>query len=215
MVISVHQPAYLAWRGYFDRIAAADLHVMLDHVAFQKNGLQNRNRVRSGDGWTWLTVPVRAHLGVPLNAITIDDGRDWGRKHWRTLEQEYGRYPSFQLAAPFWREVLYSPWPRLIELTDVTMKWILWALGVKTPIVRGSDLGVAGRKGALVLNLCRHLGATTYLSGPQGRDYLDQEAFEKEGIEVKYDDYRPDLASVVDGVPLSVVDEIFRREPNE
>jgi hypothetical protein len=58
MIVSINQPAYLPWLGYFHRIAVSDAHIVLDTVQFEKNSFTNRNKVRTREGWCWLTVPV-------------------------------------------------------------------------------------------------------------------------------------------------------------
>ncbi len=81
MKIAIHQPHYLPWLGYFAKWAAADLFVFLDTVQFEKNGWQNRNRIKTRDGARWLTVPVRASLGTPIKDVTIDERQPWPGRH--------------------------------------------------------------------------------------------------------------------------------------
>ena len=50
MKISINQPAYIPWLGYFDRIDYADIHIVLDHVQFEKNSFTNRNKITSNNG---------------------------------------------------------------------------------------------------------------------------------------------------------------------
>jgi len=190
MIVSINQPAYLPWLGYFGRIEASDVHVVLDHVQFEKNSFVNRNRVRTADGATWLTVPVRTagRFGISIRELEIADER-WRRKHWATIEQSYRSSPYFDALRPFLSQVYAREWPRLLELTGVLTTWQLEQLGITTRIVSSSELEPAGRKSALVLDLCRKLGATTYLSGPLGRNYLREELFTDAGIEIVYDDF--------------------------
>ena len=84
VIVSVNQPAYLPWLGYFDRIAASDLHVVLDNVQFEKNSFVNRNRIMTARGPTWLTVPVQTSGkfgALPINELLIADDPRWAVKH--------------------------------------------------------------------------------------------------------------------------------------
>ena len=81
MIISINQPAYLPWLGYFERIAMSDLHIVLDHVQFEKGSFTNRNKVRTGDDAAWLTVPLATKgsiLGPWLDDRAIDAAREDG-----------------------------------------------------------------------------------------------------------------------------------------
>src|SRR5215470_5119272 len=97
MVLTIHQPAYLPWLGYFDRIAQSDAFIFLDNVQFERNSFTNRNRIKTANGPIWLTVPVRlnGHLDQTILATEIDERRDWRRKHLRAIEQNYRRAPCF------------------------------------------------------------------------------------------------------------------------
>jgi hypothetical protein len=89
--VAIHQPHYLPWLGYLAKWAAADLLVFLDTVQYEKNGWQNRNRIRTAGGAHWLTVPVHAHLGTPITDVAVDTTQPWRARHLRAIEHAYAR----------------------------------------------------------------------------------------------------------------------------
>lgn len=187
LVLSIHQPAYLPWIGYLDRIARSDLFVFLDTVQFQKNSFQNRNRVRTAQGDTWLTVPVknRNHIQGSLLDIEINAAVRWQVKHLRTLEQAYTKAPYFGRVMEWLRPFYDQSWSRLSELCWAMLGEHLNAAGIKTKLLRASELdGIDGRKSELILSIARRVEAGTYLSGPLGLDYLDRDSFVQAGIEL-------------------------------
>jgi len=219
VIVSINQPGYLPWLGYFDRIARSDLHIVLDHVQFEKNSFTNRNKIRSGSGWTWLTVPVRTKgkfNDLPINGIAIDKTRPWARKHRDSLRLEYSKAPYFERYWS-WLEAQYErSWECLGGLLRELNDFLLRELNVDTKLIYSSDLGVAGRKDDLVLNLCSEVGATTYLSGPLGRDYLHPYRFREAGIALEFHDYvHPRYGQIhKDFLPnMSVIDLLLNQGP--
>ena len=192
MIVSIMQPAYLPWLGYFDRIARADLHVVLDHVRIEKRGFTRRNRVRTPEGWGWLSVPVLTKgrsREVGIDELRIANDSDWARKHRETIRRCYSGAAYFDEYFPTLSGLLDRKWDRLVELCGAVADWQLGAFGIGTPHVLSSSFGLASTKGELILDLCREVGATTYLSGPFGRDYLVEERFTEAGIAIVYHDY--------------------------
>ncbi len=216
MIVSIHQPAYLPWLGYFDKIRRADRFIYLDTVQFQKNSFQNRNRVRSKSGPIWLTVPVITKgrlFSVPLGGVTIDNTQTWQSKHLVSMEMNYRRAERFSGIFPLLETYYRCRWDTLSELCWEMLMEFNRLLGIDTPIVRASEMDKAeGSKSDLVLNLCRATGATTYLSGSLGRDYLKLEDFDKAGIEVVFQDYvHPTYRQVYPGLEpfMGIVDLLF------
>ena len=218
MIVSINQPAYLPWLGYFERIARSDVHVVLEDVQLEKNSFVNRNRVLGAGGPTWLTVPVETsgRFGaLPIDEVGIADDR-WRRKHWATLNQSYGKAAHFREHAAFFESVYAREWTRLGELLGEINGYLLKALGIETRVVSSREIGHEGAKDELVLDLCRRLGATTYLSGALGRRYLREELFAAAGIGVVYQEYTPakyeqgrgDGAEFV--AAMAAVDALFR-----
>jgi hypothetical protein len=193
MRVSINQPAYLPWLGYFHRIAISDLHVVLDQVQFEKNSVTNRNKIRTAGGWNWLTVPVKTkgRFGaLEINNLEIDNTTNWAGKHWKSICLNYGKAAFFKRYASFLESIYVHPCEQLTALTDsINNHFLREVLGIPTPLLYGSELRPEGKKDELVLNICRQVGATTYISGPFGRDYLDEEKFRAAGISIEYHDY--------------------------
>jgi len=215
MIVSINQPAYLPWLGYFHRIAVSDLHIVLDHVQFEKNSFTNRNQVRTANGPCWLTVPVatKGKFGdLSINKLEIAKEQRWADKHWGTLRANYRKAPFFAEHAPFFEQVYQKPWDRLSDLMNEITAYLLRAFCISTPLSFSSKMKAGGRKDELVLNLCREAGAATYLSGPLGRNYLHEEAFSATGIKVAYQDYQhPSYPQVYPGFEshMAAIDLLF------
>ncbi len=215
MRVSINQPAYLPWLGYFDRIARSDVHIVLDHVQFEKNSFTNRNKIRTKDGWQWLTVPVKTKGkfgALAINTIVVNNDVRWTAKHWASLQCHYGKAPYFSHHRAFFEDVYAQSWSCLNDLLRETLRYFLRVFDVRTPILFSSDLNVPGKKDELVLNLCQAVGARDYLSGPLGRNYLCEARFAEAGISVAYHDYRqPIYPQVYPGfeTSLSAIDVLF------
>src|SRR5438132_1511588 len=145
MKVAIHQPHYLPWLGDFAKWAAADLFVLLDTVQYEKNGWQNRNRIKTREGPRWLTVPVNARLGTAIHAVTVDTSQPWRARHFTLIENNYG-------AAPAWRQyrdelhAFYGrEWDRLAPVAVASAEWLAGKLGVTTPTRLASEVSLPSR----------------------------------------------------------------------
>jgi hypothetical protein len=219
MILAAHQPAYLPWLGYLEKIARADVMVHLDNVQFERGGHTHRNRIKTPSGPLWLTVPVhaRGHLETTIRDLAIDSARDWRGKHLKSIAQNYRRAPRFDHCFPRLEQLLANGETSLDALCWAQL--VFWAaeFGITTRVVRLSELPVTSTKSDLVLDLCQHLGATHYLSGALGRNYLNEAAFRDAGITIEYQDFVSPVYPQLwgDFVPnLSVVDFWMNCEPS-
>jgi WbqC-like protein family len=193
MKIAIHQPHYLPWLGYFAKWAAADLFVFLDTVQYEKNGWQNRNRIKTREGPRWLTVPVRAKLGTPIRDVLVDSSQNWCSRHLATIASAYS-------GAQGWRryreelDAFYDrAWDHLAPVAIASAEWLAGKLGVTTPTRLASQMGflaeAQGDATARLVGLCRAVGADTYLAGQDGSLYMDIAQFEAAGIAVETQQY--------------------------
>ncbi len=213
MRVAIHQPHYLPWLGYFAKWAAADLFIFLDTVQYEKNGWQNRNRIKTREGPRWLTVPVRARLGTPIRDVLVDSSQPWRARHFGAIESAYVDAPRWArhregLAALYDRE-----WERLAPVAVASAQWLADQLCIATPARLASQIGLpAGAEAdatARLVGLCRAVGADTYLAGRDGARYMDIAQFDAAGIAVETQQYEHPVYSQAHGefVPsLSAVD---------
>ena len=175
MKIAIAQPTYLPWLGYFDLLDQVDNFVLLDTVQFERRSWQQRNRIKTSTGLLWLTVPVvfRGRLGQRIVDVEIREAEFWC-DHLCAVELNYRHAPFFNRYYPALSELLRSASSglRLAELTISLLRWLAETLGIKTPMVRSSELAVVGKRTHLLADICSLSGATTYVSPLGSADYL-------------------------------------------
>jgi hypothetical protein len=188
--VAIHQPHYLPWLGYLAKWAAADVFVFLDTVQYEKNGWQNRNRIKTAAGPRWLTVPVHARLGTPIAEVTVDGAQPWRERHRQTITQAYAEAPHLDRYRAELDALYAKAWPRLAPLAVATAEWLAREAGIVTTTRLASSLAVAAADPTeRLVALCQAVGADTYLAGRDGARYMDLARFAAAGIAVLYQDY--------------------------
>lgn len=186
-----HQPEYLPWIGFFNKICMGDRYMIVDNVQYRKKYFQNRNRIRTQNGWNWVQVPVltKGKFDQPICEVRVDNSLPWRRKNWRSIEYAYGKSPYFSKYADSFKEIYEREWEFLSDLNENLVRLLFRHLEIGIPVCKASELKVEGVKTELILNMCRAVGAVTYVSGKFGRDYLDLEMLRKAGIAVEFQEF--------------------------
>lgn len=183
MILSAHQLHYLPWLRYFHKIAQSDVFVVMDDIQFNKNGWQNRNKIKGANGHLTLTVPVFNKFQQNLDEVKIDNKSAWRKKHWQSIELSYRKAPFFAKYAPAIAPVYEREWEDLNAVNFELLTIFLGMLGIRTKVLRSSEGQFPGTATERLVNICRQVGASTYLTGEHARDmYLDESLFAKEGI---------------------------------
>jgi hypothetical protein len=213
----------------------ADMYVLLDSVQFRKNYFQNRNKIRTIDGWHWLTVPVNNTFGQSIKDVLIDpNNKRWKKKYWDSIFFSYKKAPYFDRYTNPIRPIFEEGWTHISELNSALILKFLEFLGMRTKVIKSSTLNVKGNASSLILNICQEVGATLYISGISGKDYLNIKDFEKAGIEIVFQEFHHPIYNqlyepfipcmsildllfnqgdrsldIINGIGVKVVDEIF------
>jgi hypothetical protein len=163
---------------------SADIFVYLDTVQFSKNGVQNRNQIKTAKGPQWLTVAVKHELGRSIRETEIADLKATD-KHWKTLQANYARTPGFQRWKDELLDLLHRNWQTLDEVSIASTEWMLDKLGLHNKRLRASEIEEThGRASELVASICEALHGDQYLTGTGALAYLEQEDFKRIGCEV-------------------------------
>lgn len=219
MILAAHQLHYLPWLRYFHKIAHCDTFVVLDNIQFNKNGWQNRNKIKAASGALLLSVPVLQKFQQSLSEVRIDTKPPWRKKHWGAIQSNYRKTPYFKEHENFFREVYEKSWESLNDLNYEVLFYLLKALGIKTRVIRSSELALAGEATERLIGICKALGARAYLTGSHAAQvYLDPAPFERAGIKLLFQEFEcpsyPQLYPEKGFIPeLSVVDLLFNCGP--
>lgn len=219
MIVSIHQPAYLPWLGYFHKIALSDIFVYLDTTQFEKNSFINRNKIKTSQGENWLTVPVklRGHMQKEIKEIKIE-GNDWQEKHWRAMELNYKKARYWEVYSGLLKKIYQKKYSNISDLCYEQMILFLKFLKISTKIVKASDMCLCQSvKENLVLDICCKLEATVYVSGILGKDYLLPKKFSQNNIKIYFQDYQhPTYKQLWSSfIPqMSIIDLLFNEGDN-
>ena len=186
------QPSYLPWRGYFHIIQRSDIFIFADNLQYNKQNWRNRNRIKTEDGPGWLTVPIQKESirhRANIDKVLIDNNSRWGLKHWDKIYQAYHRAPFFKKYSSFFEDMYSQNWGKLSDLDIYSIKHICGFLNINTKMMRASELNIQGKRMDYIMDACKKLGATHYLSGPTAKAYIEEKKFTDAGVLLEYQNY--------------------------
>jgi len=201
MVLTIHQPSYLPWLGYFDKISRSDIYIFLDSVQLEKNSYSYRNKIKTSQGTTWLTIPLKlkGHTSKLIQDVLIDNSQQWKKKHLKSIYYNYKKSPFFDQLYPKLECLYEEEYDLFSDLSYEHLMFWLKELNIQTKVVKSSNLSVDSKKSDLILDLCKSFNANMYISGAQGKDYLVEDDFISNSIEIEYQDYKHPVYSQLYG----------------
>ena len=185
------QPGYLPWLGFFELMSDCDLFVFLDDVQYTKRDWRSRNRIRTPQGWQWLSVPVfsRDKRGQLLRDVCINNDSDWRRQHLNALRIHYRKSRHFDSLLPKLERIYSEKWASLLALDVKLISFIAAELSIKTPCMFSSELKIESSGSLRILDICRKLNADELYDSKAAAGFLDRSLFEREGIKVVFQEY--------------------------
>ena len=216
-ILSIRQPGYLPFIGFFKKIQATDVFVFLDDVQYTRSDFDNRNKIRTQDDSMWLTIPIFNKTGQTLNEVKIDYSKKWVSKHKSSIEYNYEKAPYFE---EYWKDIeliLDKSWEKLIDLNMELISYFITKLEINTKTVFSSELNINKTGSEKLLEICKDLQVDTYLSGEFGRNYLDIKLFQQENIKVIFEKFEhPTYDQTFDGFVqnMSIIDLLFNEGQN-
>ncbi|MES0371994.1 MAG: WbqC family protein [Mariprofundaceae bacterium] len=216
MLVTIHQPNFMPWAGFFHKWLISDAFIILDTVQYHKNEWQNRNRIKSANGAQWLTVPVSYRFPQAINEVEIASP-NWARKQVSAIEQSYAKAPYLDQYWPILRELLLQPGEKVSDLNTAIIRMLGETLGCQAPLHVASEMATdSDDPTERLISLCRELGGDAYLSGREGRGYLETKRFSETGIDLWFQEVEAPVYPQLHGTfisHLSVIDMLFNLGP--
>ena len=217
--VAGHQPNLCPYGGFFAKAASVDVFVIVDNTQYVKKEYHNRNRIRMSDGSVqWLSIPVRnsGRYKQAINAVEIDNSKNWRHVHERTLFLNYKKARHFDFFYPRMEEMLKRDWVMLADFNISFIRMCFDLLEIRTPLRIASSEGISGVSTRLILDICRKTGSESYLHGKHSLDYVDFDLLRSEGIKNYIQDFSasPYEQPAGEFVPnLSIIDILFNCGP--
>tara|TARA_R110001583_G_scaffold11174_3_gene51020 strand:- start:292 stop:978 length:687 start_codon:yes stop_codon:yes gene_type:complete len=223
MIVSIHQPNYLPWLGFFNKIKLSDVFVIFDDVQFPrgKKHFGHRNKIKTNNGNIWLTIPLIGKSELKsFNTISINYENDWRKKHLSLIESFYKKTPYYSEYYFDIRDIIKSNYNSLHELNTELILYFLQKLKINTKILLSSDICPPGTSGGDKINfILKELKATDYISGsgPGSKRYIDEENFKQRNINLIWQEYKHPIYNqqYKDFLPyMAIIDLLFNEGPN-
>jgi len=218
--VAIVQSNYIPWRGYFDMINLVDEFILFDNMQYTRRDWRNRNVIKFPTGPGWLTIPVevKGRYSQEIKDTIISD-RTWNRNHWKTIVHCYSKARHFSLYREMFEDLYINMnETHLSRINYRFLKAICRLLGVNTKITWSMDYDLMEGQTERLVDLCKQAGANVYLSGPAAKDYLHEELFQRQEIELRYMDYSgyPAYRQLYPPFQpaVSIIDLIFNEGPN-
>ena len=181
MKVAIHQSQYHPWINYYIKISKADYFVFLDDVQFQKNGLQNRNKIKTLTGEQWITIPIKQSLDQKISAVE-SQGNQWKMKHFNSITQNYKNSKS--IFEELYGDMYQNNITNLSDINRNIIESTCKYFGIDTKIILQSELKPKGVKSDLIIDICQTLKCDTYISGPGAISYLNENDFHRNNIDI-------------------------------
>jgi len=181
MKVAIHQSQYHPWINYYIKISKADYFVFLDDVQFQKNGLQNRNKIKTLTGEQWITIPIKQSLDQKISAVE-SQGNQWKKKHYNSITQNYKNSKS--IFEELYGDMYQNNITNLSDINRNIIESTCKYFGIGTKIILQSELKPKGVKSDLIIDICQTLKCDTYISGPGAISYLNENDFHRNNIDI-------------------------------
>jgi len=189
--IAINQSNYIPWKGYFDMIGLVDEFVLYDDVQYTRRDWRNRNLIKTPRGVSWVSIPITWRSGQSIRDAMVSD-RKWVERHWSLLKENYRAAPFFELYESTFEELYRKELggeASLVCINATMIRVVAKMLSIQTPLVSSAEFDLLDGRTEGLVQICQERGATTYVSGPRAKDYLDCSQFHKAGISIEWMDY--------------------------
>ncbi len=217
MILTIHQPEYLPWLGFFNKLMYSDMYVALDNVQYRHKYFQNRNRIMTTNGDCWVNVPVyrKGNRDLFIQDIKINNETNWREKTWKNIYFSYKKAPYFNKYSEYFENLYSKEWNNLSDLNLDIIKNICSFLNFDIEIKKASNLNIEGVGSKLILDICTSIKPDVYISGKSGiggRGNEMEDKFFDNNIKVLYQNFNhPNYNTAFRNfVPsMSVIDLLF------
>ncbi len=199
MTIAIHQPDFMPWMGFFNKMRKSDVFVVLDHTENNPRDAHfwcRRVRIIANKQPFWFSIPLqkpKERIGIPINEMRIHttDPQFAKKKQLKTLQLNYSKAPFFKDVFPLVSAYFESDEPLMINRNMKFIFAVSERLGFQPKIIYSSSLNCEKKSTELLIEIIQKVKGTTYLSGTGSDGYMKNEMFAENKIALTFNDFQP------------------------
>lgn len=211
--VCIHQPDFIPYFGFFNKISKSDIFVIMDNVQLSKSGWTHRDKIKTKHGAEWLTIPLKKIiLKQRINEVQISNDTKWKKKHLNLIFENYKESKFYSEIIKIVEEIYLLETNYLFEFNLNAIKIILKLLGIKKEIKYLSKINAKGNKSTLLINILKSLECKIYMSGTGAKDFINLNEFKKYDLKVNFNNFKHPIYNQLHGkfiCNLSIIDILF------
>lgn len=192
-ILSAHQPNFLPWFGFFEKIMKSDVFVFSDDVLFVKQQLTNRTYlINTRNEEFFVTLPINRSKGTRIYEKYISEDHKLINKSINKILSNYKNSKFYDEIRLICRKIIddYENTLSLGQINVNTIVYICNKLKISSKFYLGSNMNLQSyNKNERLLKRAQKLGIMTYLHGKGADGYQDNAYLVQNGmklIEVNY-----------------------------
>lgn len=189
--ISIHQPDFFPWLGFFEKIARSNIFVVLDDVQYLRRAYHNRDKILINGIEKWITIPTlnKGNYNILIKNVKIDNSNNWKKSFLKTIHHNYKKQKNFENFYPKIEKIINQNYKYLIDLNLSIIDLILNEFGLnETKMILSSSMKIEEANSKKILKIVQNLNGSSYITGMGSKAYLDEESFKKNNIEIIWQD---------------------------
>lgn len=220
MIASIHQPNFLPWLGFFNKILRSDVYIVFDDVQFPRGkDYAFRNKIKQPSGETWITLPVsnKSNL-VPWHDAIISD-TDWKIKHIQQIDNAYHKTPYYTDIMPLITSCYDFQTSSVLEFNLNFISTVLTYFDWHGTVIRSSTLELNTSGLDKIIDILQYVTATEYITGEGAGSarYINADVFENINIKLTYQNFKHPIYTQQHGnfiENMSIIDLLFNEGHN-
>ena len=188
-LVTMHQPNYLPWIGLFSKVMQTECFVIMDTFQYTRHGIIHRNKIRTNAGGSYLTIPIGKEFATArITDVELPRDKAWREIHWQSIYQNYIKTDFFKEHADFFDKLYHQDFQYLWQINLNIIRYMLQCFHINVEIIMASDLNldINLKHTDMIIAVLKSIGATTYLSGQSGRDYMELGKFQQNNLICKF-----------------------------
>ena len=222
MIVCIHQPNYLPYLGFFNKIKNSNIFVIYDVAQYVKDRFDNRNIIKTATGIQWLTIPLQEKDSYlkRFYEVRLPPDDFWKKNHLKSIEINYRKSKYFTKYYPQFLKIFKKNYVYFADFSVDVIEFLLKSFGINTPTVKSTNLQLDLKKKStdMIIQILNKVNANEYLAGTSGKKYMDTAALKRAGIKVKYQHFKHPIYTQLFKSPfvkdLAAIDLLFNEGPD-